>query len=261
VRQSGYNTRLSCLKVAILGMTLAFGGAITPVHAESKQPVTFSLAEVSPYAFEDDDGDYAGLLVDLIHKLRDRTGLPIEYRVRPHARTALELKEGTVDFAPYFDSPVANSAGEPIADVVEVQNLVVGLPDHSPIESLSDLEGENVGYLSGTWYGTSFQSYDGFNKVEVHNVRHGVRLMREGRLSAVVASDVAISDRYSPDEEGNGLRKLMVLGTGQGKIYKSRESERTDAVPAIQSAMSEMVEDGTLEALFDDRYESARETE
>jgi len=218
--------------------------------------LTFSLAQITPWAYEDDQGESAGLLVELVQELRERTGLPMEYRVRPHARAALELNEGTADFAPYFDSPVANRAGEPIAELVRVRYLIVGLPDQPTMESLSDLDGENVGYLSGTWYGEAFRDHEGFNKVEVRNVSHGVRLMREGRLSAVVASDVAIGKEYSPDGNGNGLRELMELGTGVGRIYRSRVSERTEAVPAIQSAMSEMAEDGTLEALFGDRYDS-----
>ena len=256
MRPTPFDTCRRRLRAVILGLAMAIGGATPQVHADATKPLTFSLAQITPWAYEDDRGEAAGLLVELVHELRERTGLPMEYRIRPHARAALELNEGTVDFAPYFDSPVANRAGEPIAELVRVRYLVVGLPGQQRVESLSDLDGENIGYLSGTWYGEAFRSYEGFNKVEVRNVSHGVRLMREGRLSAVVASDVAIGGEYSPDGDGNGLQELMKLGTGVGRIYQSRASDRTDAVPAIQSAMSEMAEDGTLEALFGDRYES-----
>lgn len=255
MRPTPFDTCRRRLRAVILGLAMAIGGATPQVHAEATEPLTFSLAEVPPWAYEDDQGGSAGLLVELVEKLRDRTGLPMEYSVRPHARAALELNEGTADFAPYFDSPTANRAGEPVAELVRVRYLVVGFPGQPTVESLSDLDGQNVGYLSGTWYGEAFRDHEGFNKVEVSDVSHGVRLMRAGRLTALVASDVAIGGEYSPDGDGNGLQELMKLGTGVGRIYQSRASDRTDAVPAIQSAMSEMAEDGTLEALFGDRYE------
>ena len=255
MRQTCFNICCSRLRAAILGLAMALGGTSTQVQAESSEPLTFSLAQVTPWAYEDDQGESAGLLVEMVEELRERTGLPMEFRVRPHARAALELNEGTADFAPYFDSPIANRAGEPIAELVRVRYVIVGLRSHPGVESLSDLDGENVGYLSGTWYGEAFRDHEGFNKVEVRDVSHGVRLMRAGRLTALVASDVAIGGEYSPDGDGNGLYELMELGTGVGRIYRSRASNRTEAVPAIQSAMSEMAEDGTLEALFEDRYE------
>lgn len=260
MHQISYHIRLTRLKAAVLGLSLALGGHLQ-AHANPAEPLTFSLAEITPWAYENDQGEPAGLLVELVHELRERTGLSMEYRIRPHARAALELSNGTVDFAPYFESPVADRAGKPIAELGRVRYLVVGLPGQEPVESLSDLDGHNLGYLRGTWYGPEFDDYDGFNKIEVPSVTHGVRLMREGRLSAVVASDVAIGEQYSPDDEGNGLHKLMQLGTGVGRLYLSRESSRTDAVPAIQSAMSEMADDGTLEALFGDRYESVPQAE
>lgn len=222
----------------------------------SKEPVIFSLANIEPWAERTSEGERRGLLVELVEELRRRTEVPIQYQIRPHSRAVLEMQEGHTDFVPTFVAPGMNEIGKPVADLVEVKVLVLGRADEDPIEALSDLNGENVGYLSGTWYGHTFADNDKLQKVAVNNVAHGLRLLRRKRLRAVVASEVAIPAGVDLQHPQTQFRTLLRLATLQGKLYMSRASDRDEAAKAIAAAIESMHEDGTMARLFSNRYEA-----
>jgi ABC-type amino acid transport substrate-binding protein len=234
----------------------SLGSVALQATPTASEPVTFSLAAIEPWAERTPEGERRGLLVDLVEAIRSRTDIPIRYQVRPHSRAILEMEEGYADFVPTFVAPGINEIGKPVADLLEVQVLVLGRAGDEPIDSLDELEGENVGYLSGTWYGHAFAANENIRKVPVNNVAHGLRLLQRDRLRAVVASEVAIPAGYDPEGSGAPVRTLMRLATLKGKVYMSRSSPREDAAEAIAAAIERMQADGTMARLFSNRYEA-----
>ncbi len=148
-----------------------------------------------------------------------------------------------------------------MADIVSVDVLVLGRASDEPVGALADLDGENVGYLSGTWYGPAFAENTKINKVPVNNVAHGLRLLERGRLKAVVATEVAIPAGLDPGVNGSDVRTLLKLDTVEGKLYMSRASRPAMAAERIARAMESMHEDGTMARLFSNRYEANVATE
>ncbi|MGM0435201.1 MAG: hypothetical protein ACQEQ1_11125 [Pseudomonadota bacterium] len=234
----------------------SLGAAALQAKPASAEPVTFSLAAIEPWAERTLEGERRGLLVDLVEEIRSRADIPIRYQVRPHSRAILEMEEGHAEFVPTFVAPGIKEIGKPVADLLDVQVLVLGRADDDPIDSLNGLQGENVGYLSGTWYGHTFTTNEAIRKVPVNNVAHGLRLLQRDRLRAVVASEVAIPAGFDPDGSGAPVRTLMRLDTLKGKIYMSRSSPREEAAEAIAAAIEGMHEDGTMERLFRNRYQA-----
>ncbi|XOZ33853.1 substrate-binding periplasmic protein [Halomonadaceae bacterium KBTZ08] len=231
---------------------------VQQVHANPLEPVTFSLAAIDPLAERTEEGKKQGLLVKLVEELRKRTEIPIEYQIRPHSRAVLEMEEGHTDFVPTFETPGINEIGKPVADLLEVEVFVLGRAGEEPVDSLSDLNGENIGYLSGTWYGQAFAANEALQKVPVNNVAHGLELLQRHRLKAVVASEVAIPAGYDPQQTDARVRVLLPLATLKGKLYMSNKSGRDEAAKAIAAAVEAMHEDGTMERLFSNRYEGDR---
>lgn len=235
----------------------------TPVVAaqdggDAEDPIVFSLADIDPWATETPDGEPKGLLVEIVKELRSRTGLPLRYHVRPHGRTLLELEEGIADFVPSFAAPSVESIGERVGHLVTARVLVLGSAGDESVDALSELNGENVGYLAGTWYGRSFEENDGIHKVPVNNVAHGVRLLKRDRLKAVVATEIAIPAGYNPESENNpSLKVLMELEPNEGKLYMSRKSHLEEERERIAEALKAMHEDGTMEKLFRERFRTA----
>ena len=223
----------------------------------SDDPVTFSLPAVKPWAQRTSAGERTGLLVDMVEEIRRRTAVPIRYHVRPHSRAILELKEGAADFVPTFVAPGMARIGKPIAHIVSLDVLVLGRKEDDPIGSLAGLEEGNVGYLSGTWYGQAFAGNERIRKIPVNDVAHGLRLLKRERLEAVVATEVAIPSGFDSGSVDTSVRTLMKLGTVDGKLYMSRETNPEKAAVSIANAMASMHEDGTMEALFGNRYQGS----
>ncbi len=192
----------------------------------------------------------------MVEEIRHRTEIPIRYHVRPHSRAVLELERGVADFVPTFVSPGMARIGKPIAPILSLEVLVLGREKTESIESLAELEGENVGYLNGTWYGRAFANSDGIRKIPVNDVAHGLRLLSRGRLEAVVATEVAIPSGLQKGDVDTSVKALMRLGTVEGKLYMSRRTNREEAAASIASAMASMHEDGTMAGLFSNRYQA-----
>lgn len=244
---------LCILSLMLVSQALVAG----ETDASRAGPVTFSLPAIQPWAERTPEGERRGLLVEMVEEIRDRTDVPIRYHIRPHSRAVLELEEGHADFVPTFVAPGLARIGKPVAHILSLNVLVLGRADETPIESLADLEGENVGYLNGTWYGRAFANSEGIRKVPVNNVAHGLRLLRKGRLKAVVATEVAIPSGFEPDEVDTPVRTLLTLGTVEGKLYMSRATQPKEAAAVIASAMEAMHEDGTMSALFSNQYQAS----
>lgn len=162
------------LILAIPGAEAQDGGDV------SSGPVTFSLPAIQPWAEGTPETGYKGLLVDMVKEIRERTNLTIDFHLRPHSRAILELEQGAADFVPTFVAPGIAGLGRPVADIVSLDVLVLGRVSDEPIDALADLNGENVGYLSGTWYGQTFAESTAIHKVPVNNVAHGLRRSSAG---------------------------------------------------------------------------------
>lgn len=244
--------------VVIIGLSLSIPAYAAPEGGGAEEPIVFSLASIDPWAEEAADGEARGLLVDIVKELRARTGLPLRYHVRPHGRTLLELEEGVADFVPSFAAPGVEKIGERVGHIVTARVLVLGRAEDDAVDSLSDLNGQNVGYLAGTWYGRTFEKNDRIHKVPVNNVAHGVRLLKRERLKAVVATEIAIPAGYHPESEDSpALKVLLELEPNEGKLYMSRKSSQDKAKERIAEALKAMHEDGTMDELFKERFRTA----
>ena len=246
--------------VVVIGLALALA---TPAVAaqnggDAEDPIVFSLADIDPWATETPDGEPKGLLVEIVKELRARTGLPLRYHVRPHGRTLLELEEGIADFVPSFAAPSVEKIGDRVGHLVTARVLVLGRAGDESVDSLAELNGENVGYLAGTWYGSTFEENDRIHKVPVNDVAHGVRLLKRERIKAVVATEIAIPAGYNPESEDNpALKVLMELEPNEGKLYMSRNSALHEERERIAKALKAMHEDGTMKKLFRERFRTA----
>lgn len=244
------------LLYAVLVILAPLGSAAAEAGTGPPDPVTFSLAAIEPWAERTPEGERRGLLVELVEAIRERAAVPIRYQIRPHSRAILELEEGRADFVPTFMAPGINKIGRPVAELLDVQVLVLGRADDEPIDALRELDGQNVGYLSGTWYGHVFTANEAIRKVPINNVAHGLRLLQRERLKAVVASEVAIPAGFDPESGDTPVRTLLRLGTIKGKLYMARASSREAAAEAVSAAIESMHEDGTMTRLFSNRYEA-----
>lgn len=240
--------RLCVLKLfLLLGPVVVWAGNAWPVEGE-KDEIVFSLAEVSPWAGYDEDGNPQGVLVTLVDAMKAETGLPLISWLRPYTRVLRELEEGEVDYAFAFDSPRIREFAKPVAHVMSQRTLVVGRAEMRGIDSLSELVGMKVGYIRGTWYGEEFERQEGLERIPVWGFAHGAALLKYGRIQAMVVGEAALTADLK-EKGAPVLRGLLELEGAQGKLFVSRKSEHKHKADELAEALEMLLREGALNSL------------
>lgn len=217
---------------------------------QSDEPLVFTLPGVYPWAMRSESGEGKGILVDLVHALEKRSELTLDYRIRPLPRNILELRQGEADYSFMFEIPDAESFAEPVNELMQVRILLVGPIDAKSVDSLSEMEGGNIGYIRGSWVGDFYARKEGVNAVPIRDFSHGLELVSRQRLDGIVIGEIALMSDYDPEAGDAPIRILTELSRTRGLMYFSTASERQDSVPKLSSAMLELKEDGTLDGVM-----------
>lgn len=198
-----------------LGLFLAAG--VHVVRAEPA-PATFSIPDVWPWAYESASGEQRGSLIELVNRLSEISGVPVEAELRPLRRVILELRSGDAGFSFLFRSPELDEAAVPVGKVIDVNVLLLALaPSDYPLD-LKSLARQRVAYIRGTYLGEAFEYDTDVVKVPVSSVGQAVDLLMMGRISAILASD------------HNILRTIQLRGL---KFRHFRYQQHVEGQPAV----------------------------
>ena len=230
--------------------------------AEGELEADFVLPEVYPWAWEDPDGKVRGLLVEMLHELDETIAPIVNYRLRPLPRAILELQQGEAMFSTLYQAPEVDEAGEPLFELVTVDIVVIGVHQHIPQDaptSLDDLDDEPVGFIHGTYYGEAFRAHEGIRRVGVRDMNHGLELMEQGRLSAMVGSDLTLAEAFESGEipEPEKVKVLFRLDSNTGWLYRSRGVEHPEVEQAVVEGLRAFKAEGRLDALFSPRLHAS----
>lgn len=226
--------------------------------AEGELEADFVLPEVYPWAWEDPDGEARGLLVSMLDELDEMIAPIVSYRLRPLPRAILELQQGEAMFSTLYQAPEVDEAGEQVFELVTVDIVVIGVHQHTPMDgptSLDDLDDEPVGFIHGTYYGEAFRAHEGIRRVGVRDMNHGLELMKQGRLTAMVGSDLTLAEAFESGEipEPGKIKVLFQLDSNTGWVYRSRAVEHPEVEQAVVEGLQTLREEGKLESIFSPR--------
>lgn len=242
-----------CILILICSMGLSLQAAAESSDSAAEQsdaPLVFTLPGVYPWAMRSESGEDKGILVDLVQALEKKTEWPLEYRIRPLPRNILELRRGEADYSFMFEIPDAETFARPVNELLQVRILLIGPVDAQSVDSLSDMEGSNIGYIRGSWVGDFYAREEGINAVPIRDFSHGLQLVSRQRLDGIVIGEVALMSDYEPEAGDPPIRVLTELSRTKGLMYFSTASDREDSVPVLSNAMRDLVEDGTLDAVM-----------
>lgn len=238
-------------RLSLLALLLATCFAMADTsRAEPTEPV-FLIAEVWPWGHFDEQRQPAGLIHTFATRLASRTGIKMQYRVRPHQRVLADLKHGEGDFTVLFQNPAVETYAEPIG-VVQVSNiLLITHKDSTQQLTLQALAGKPLGYIAGTYYGEDFHADQGTVKVPISGLDQAIRMLQLGRLEAMITSDILLHHslkrtRTSPRD----FRARMLTRGHAAYLYMANDSPNAHHLPALRAALEAMRDNGELESLF-----------
>lgn len=222
---------------------------MSPVSAE--EPVTFAIPDVWPWAYEADNGELRGSLIEVAERLSDLTGIPVEPQLRPLRRAIVELRSGTVNFTILFQTPELDIEAINVGSVTQVNILLAAMAGSDYPLTLSDLKGKRVAYIRGTYLGEEFEYDTDVLKVPVSAVSQALDLLSLGRISAILASDHNIYRTLSSRDLSRDLLRYRRHVPGQkGALYMSRKSSRPEVARKFSAAIDRLNANGELDEIF-----------
>ncbi len=232
---------------------LLFTVLCLPVMATNGSEITasFSTSNVKPWGYKDAQGNCAGLLSELVDKLRVQTGFKITNHIRPYPRVILEISRGDVDFAVMFNSPQAKEIGISVGRVVKANILLIGRAGAPRLQTLDELKGKTIGHIRGSKYSKEFDDLTGVEKISLESMEQGVTMLLRDRIYVMAGADqtiyYALEKLKIPVHE---ITSVYTISTASADLYFSRESTRTELIEPMRKAMAELQTQGILERIF-----------
>lgn len=217
----------------------------------SGESVSFSIPDVWPWAYEDEDGDLQGSLIDVAYRLSDLTGVAVTPKLRPLRRAIVELRSGQANFSILFQNPGLDIEAINVASVTRVNILLAAMTETAYPLTLEELKGKRVAYIRGTYLGEAFEQDMDVVKVPLNAISQAVELLSMGRISAVLASDHNIYRTLSAKNLNRDMLRYVEHVPGQkGTLYMSRVSSRPDVARKFKVAIEQMNAEGELDRIF-----------
>lgn len=108
------------------------------------------------YAYYTEEGRLTGAQVELIKEIIRSCDTDLEIYPVPVSRLMLTFESGKSDLTVLIESDTSNELGEKIAFMTQTKFMIVSLKTAKPVNSLSELSNQTVGYLSSSFYGEEF---------------------------------------------------------------------------------------------------------
>jgi polar amino acid transport system substrate-binding protein len=195
--------------------------------------------------------DISGYDIEVLNAIAENLGLEVEYRDTGFQTIFRDVAAGQFDTAAAASS--INPKREEVVDFTDpyyVSNTVLLVPEGSDIASVDDLSGVIVGTQDGT-----IQEDYGNEETDADEVRgypeipNAISAMVTGQVDAVIV-DQAVGI-YAADRVG-GIEIVEEIDTGRVDFFGFALAPEKDALrEAMNEALAELKDDGTLAALYD----------
>lgn len=230
--------------------TLAFTATMIGGSAMAETLQVGAYPTNPPWEFKNENSEFEGFEVDVIREVANRLGWDIEIQDLGFQALFAATSSGRIDAAissiTITDERLQNQAfTQPYYD-----SALVMVTSESGPELLSDLGGATVGALAAstgeTWVQENMAQY-GFGEYKSYPDQQGLLMdIVNGRVAAGVSDylGVAFAAKQMP-----GLKIAERIRTGEQ--YAIMMPKGSDKLEAVNNAISEMKEDGTMAALYE----------
>lgn len=254
--------------VLLIFVLVLFFAVVKTASAGTNHQLVFTSAEWPPVIYLDEKGKMSGLYADLLHEVFiKRIGLEFQYKQVPWRRAQREVKEGIADFL------IAIPDTERLLYAVSSKRAFFKLylnvytyENHPRIQEIQRIK--TVGDIKRLGLTTVSNMGNGWQKtnVEAIGIPTFYALTEEeaclflARKRADIMIDAVVPTNHIIKKLGL-VDDLVITGASFGPIdlhlLMSKESKYLPFMDRIDTAFTELEEDGTLEKLLE-RYNSLR---
>ena len=223
------------------------------VLAEPRPPLVVMTDIWPPFRMLDPQGELAGLDIDLLDQLSQRTGLRFEVRRAPWARGLAALQQGKADlmtglaktpereqYIEYLPRPYHACSPRFYAAPVQAQYL----RDYAQLAMLK------IGYVLESAYFEPFDSDAQLRKVAVNNEQQLLEMLMRGRLQAIIGTDCQVDYALRDPRWHGHIVKAALTPAAHTDLYIgfSRQRLRSSEYQLLSQALSALEQEGWVAA-------------
>ena len=206
-------------------------------------------AAFPPYEMTADDGSFEGIDIEVAGAIADKLGLELQVDDMDFDAALLAAQTGKSDMV-----MAGVTVTEDRQTVMDFSNTyangiqVVIVPEDSAIATIDDLQGKMIGVQRGTT-GDSYCS-DDFGEDNVTKYDNGltaVQALNNGQVDAVVIDNAPAQEFV----EANPGLKILDTEYANEEYAIGVAKGNTQLLDAINGALAELTEDGTIQAIVD----------
>lgn len=240
--------RITIALILVMGLAFAFAACSKPAEL-----VMATNAEFPPYEYHEGD-EIVGIDAEIAAEIADKLGMTLEISDMEFGSIIAAVQTGRADMA-MAGLTVTEDRLESVnfSTTYAIGKQVIIVPEDSDIASPDDLDGKTVGVQENTT-GDIYIS-DDYGDDAVQRYRKGaeaVLALKQGRVDAVVIDNEPAKVFVEQNEGLKILETEYVIEEYAIAVAK----ENTELFDKINSALEELIADGTVQAILD-KYISA----
>ena len=221
---------MSCwMIVAICLMLVHPGGSMA-------EELRIDTIQMPPLGFVTEDGQNTGLLYEISNRIAEETGLSYTNQIVPFARMIAELERGDADFSIFFRSAKNDQISIPVATLLSLKNIVIGLKG-TQFDSLESLHGKLVARVRGAIYDDAFNQDDAIKKFDTIDYAQGITMLMNKRVDACIGPEIGLL--FTAKQLGYARENLgepLVLNTKDAWMQYSKAAADDEKIAALKAA-------------------------
>tara|TARA_R110002153_G_scaffold38643_1_gene112041 strand:+ start:21068 stop:21853 length:786 start_codon:yes stop_codon:yes gene_type:complete len=209
-----------------------------------------------PLGFYDENNKVAGMDFEILQQIEEYSGICMTMRLMPIARIWKSFKQGQHDGGLIFKSTDRNHSVEYAAFVGNAEIIVIpriGLKIHN----YEQLHKMSIAKTRGTPISNRFDSDIKLNLVEVTSYGQLIKMLKLGRIDAVVGSAAPLFynlSRFDEIEKSIQVDDKFVLGIREKWLQFSKNSANLRKIPKLKKAVELMNDNGDYQRIMSKYY-------
>lgn len=247
--------RLLWLSLLSSGILLLICGMVTTVQGTENKTIALVASTESPPYRMFENGPPRGVFIDILEAVLEQVNLKSRYQVLPFKRCLVNLKTGEADlFIGLFYRP------EREADVIYLKPTIAPTVTKlfyldkdraAHIEKWEDLYQLRIGIRAGYKHHQDFDNDQRIQKYGVTTEEQSFHMLAHKRIDAVLITEE--TGVYLMDKLGYAKQfapaPLRLENDNPAYIVMSRKSRLKPHIAALETAISDLVANGTVEAI------------
>lgn len=246
------------------GQTSPPGNASTPVSSSQRSATADLLTQIqergeiivamegtwAPWTYHDENDQLVGYDVEVAQNIAEKLGVSVNFAEGEWDGLLAGLDSGRYDIMVNgVDIDEARSEKYDFSTPYAYnRTAVIVSGDNDSIQSMEDLDGKSTANTLNSTYANVAESY-GAEVTGVDDFIQTIELLNSGRIDATLNAEVSYYDYMAQHPDANIKIACIDPASTQVAIPMRKGAESASLVAAINEALAEMAEDGTLTEL------------